>query len=173
MESEVRINRPIISKKILGFYVATVIFIAALIVSFAYLAFSIAPFELIYALIVLIPIEIIMLSILISFRRTEYVLTKEDLLIRTSRLIAFTKKKRIPLAIVKSVEKTLIPLGFRLFGASFYGGYYHVPGLGRTFITMTNFNDGILLKTEEGENFIITPSNPKDFIEAVKARCFQ
>lgn len=73
MESLELINRPIISKKIAGSFVAGAIFIAVLIVIFAYLALSVAPFELVFALIVLVPIEAAMLSLLVSFHRTEYV----------------------------------------------------------------------------------------------------
>lgn len=91
-------------------------------------------------------------------------------MIRTSRLIALTKEKRVPLAKVKSVERTLIPFGLRLFGASFYGGHYYIPGLGKAFITMTNFNDGVLLRTKDG-NYIITPRNPEEFMKAIKGRC--
>jgi len=69
---------------------------------------------------------------------------------------------------VRSVEKSVIPLGIRLFGASFHGGYYHIPGLGRAFLTITNFKDGLLIKTDCG-NYIITPSNPLDFKEDIQS----
>jgi hypothetical protein len=170
MESLELINRPVISKRIAASYAVVVVFIAVLIVIFAYLAFSVAPFELVFASIVLVPIEAVMLSLLTSFHRTEYILTREELVIKTSRLIALTKERRVPLAKVKSVERTLIPFGLRLFGASFYGGYYYIPGLGRAFVTMTNFNDGVLLRTEDG-NYIITPRNPEEFMKAIRARC--
>ena len=67
---------------------------------------------------ILVCIEAIMLLILVSIYRTRYVLTDDELKIRTTRLIGGTE--RIRLADIVSVEKTLIPLGLRLFGASFH-----------------------------------------------------
>jgi len=67
---------------------------------------------------------------------------------------------------VVHAKKTLIPFGLRLFGASFHGGYYHVPGLGRAFMVITNFEDGVLIKTKHG-NYIITPQNPEDFAKTI------
>lgn len=170
VESSELVNRPVISKKIAGSYAAVAVFIATLIVILAYLSLSVAPIELVFASIALVPVEAVMLSLLVSFHRTEYILTKEELVIRTSRLIALTKEKTVPLAKVKSVERILIPFGLRLFGASFYGGHYYIPGLGRAFVTMTNFHDGVLLRTENG-SYIITPRDPEGFMKGIRARC--
>jgi hypothetical protein len=60
----------------------------------------------------------------------------------------------------------------RLFGASFYGGYYYFPSIGKTFVVMTNFNDGVLIKTKKG-NYVITPSRPGDFITDIDRRRVQ
>ena len=65
------------------------------------------------------------------------------------------------------MNRTLIPFGFRIFGASFYGGYYYFPSVGRAFMVITNFRDGILIKAEH-ENYVITPRDPKSFIEAIE-----
>ena len=105
-----------------------------------------------------------MLLILISIYRTEYTLTDEEFVIRATRLVGGSK--RICLRDVVHAEKTLIPYGIRLFGASFHGGYYHVPGLGRAFMVITNFEDGVLIKTKHG-NYIITPQNPEDFAKTI------
>ncbi len=110
-------------------------------------------------------VEAIILSIVGSLHGTRYVLTDEELLIETGRIIG--GNKRIPLDTVESVERTLIPFGIRLFGASFHGGYYQVPGLGRAFAAITNFNDGLLVKTRQG-NYILTPRDPTAFKEAMK-----
>ena len=75
--------------------------------------------------------------------------------------------KRIPLETVESVHRTLIPFGIRLFGASFYGGYYYFPNVGRAFMVITNFRDGVLIKAQHG-NYVITPRKPEDFIESIK-----
>jgi len=105
--------------------------------------------------------------ILASIYRTSYVVTDDELVINTTRLIG--GRKTIPLKKISSVEKTFIPFGTRLFGASFYGGYYHVPSLGRAFLVMTNFQDGLLIKTEQG-NYIITPSDPLGFKEIIESK---
>ena len=103
--------------------------------------------------------------VLASLYRTRYVLTDSELVLQAPKLIGGSK--RIPLETVESVQRTLIPFGFRLFGASFYGGYYYFPGVGRAFMVITNYRDGVLIKAANG-NYVITPSNPDDFIESVK-----
>jgi hypothetical protein len=63
----------------------------------------------------------------------------------------------------------MIPFGIKLFGASFHGGYYHIPGLGRAFLPATNFKDGLLIKTSHG-SYVITPSDSLGFKETVESR---
>jgi len=159
------VNRPRVSKFIAGLYIGLVVFIAALIVFFTYASFF-TPMGILglTAVVVLIFVEVIILLILISIYRTKYILTDKELLIKTSRLIGGSKS--VSLRDIVHVEKTLIPFGIRLFGASFHGGYYQIPGLGRAFMTITNFNDGVLIKTKHG-NYIITPENPENFREAI------
>lgn len=115
--------------------------------------------------VVLAFVEALMLLLLRSLYLTRYVLTERELTIKTARLIGGNKK--IPIGDIDSVEKTLIPFGVRLFGASFHGGYYQIPNLGRAFLAITNFRDGLLLKTKNG-NYIITPRNPDEFKEVVE-----
>jgi len=110
-----------------------------------------------------------MLLILRSLYRTRYVLTDEELVIKTTKLIG--GDKRIPLKTIKSVEKTLIPFGFRPFGASFHGGYYHIPRLGRTFLAITNLRNGILIKTQQGE-LHYNPKRSRKVYEDYKGECF-
>jgi hypothetical protein len=118
-------------------------------------------------LILLVFIEVMMLLLLRSLYRTRYVLTDEELRIKTTNLIG--GNKTIPLKTIKSIETTLIPFGVRLFGASFHGGYFRVPGLGGTFLVITNLHDGLLIKTEN-RNYIITPKNRLDFKETIEAK---
>lgn len=162
------VNKPKVSKSVAGLYTGIVIFIGALIAFFAYAGFFTPMGVLgIASVIVLMAVEAIMLVILASLYGTRYILTDEKLLIKASKFIGGGKE--ISLKAVKSVERTLIPFGFRLFGASFYGGHYYIPGLGRAFITMTNFDDGVLITSNHG-NYIITPSDPENFIETIKER---
>ena len=162
------INEPDVSKAIVWMYGGIGVFIAALMVFFAFAGFF-TPMGVtgIAALIVLAFVEAVMLLILGSLYRTRYVLTDEELVIKTTKLIG--GNKRISLKTIKSLEETLIPFGVRLFGASFHGGYYQIPGLGRAFLAITNFNDGLLIKTRDG-NYIITPKDPMGFKEAIETR---
>ena len=115
----------------------------------------------------MIVIEVVMVLLLRSIYRTRYILTDEKLVIKTSKLIG--GNKTIPLKTIDSVEATPIPLGLRMFGASFHGGYYHVPNVGKTFEAITNFHDGLLIKSRTG-NYVITPRNRLDFKEAIETR---
>jgi hypothetical protein len=46
------------------------------------------------------------------------------------------------------------------------GGYYYFPNVGRAFVAITNFKDGVLIRTQHG-NYLITPKNPENFIESI------
>ena len=117
--------------------------------------------------VVLVFVEAIMILILRSLCTTKFVLTEREVILKTTRLIG--GNKTIALKDVESIEETLIPFGIRLFGASFHGGYYQVPNLGRAFLAITNFHDGLLIKTKKG-NYIITPRNPVEFKEAIETK---
>ena len=162
------INKPDVSRAIALMYEVLVIFIAAVTVFFVYAAFF-TPMGMvgIVASIVSAFVGVVMLLILVSLYRTRYILTNKELIIKTTKLIG--GGKTIPLKTVKSVDKTLIPFGIKLFGASFHGGYYHVPSMGRAFLSITNFKDGLLIKTSHG-NYVITPNNPPDFKKAIESR---
>jgi hypothetical protein len=163
------VNKPEVSKAIATFYEVMLVLVLALMALFVGLAIF-APIEFIVGVatsVVLAIVASVMILILASFLRTSYVVTEEELVINATRLIG--GRKTIPLRTIDSVEKTVIPFGIRLFGASFYGGYYYIPSLGRAFLAITNFQDGLLLKTEHG-NYIITPSNPLGFKEIVESR---
>jgi hypothetical protein len=159
------VNTPRVSRFIAGTYAGLAVFIAAIIAFFAYASFF-TPFGIVglAATAVLTFVEAIMLLILTSILKTRYVLTDETLFIRANRLIG--GNKHIHLREITSVERTLMPVGLRLFGASFYGGYYRIPGLGRAFMVITNFTDGVLIKTKS-DNYVITPEKPEDFIRAI------
>ena len=159
------VNKPWVSRFIAGVYIGLTAFIAALIAFFVYAGFF-TPLRIIgfIAAAVCIVVAVIMLLILASIRGTRYVLSNGELIIRATRLIGGSKC--VHLGDVENVEKTLIPLGLRLFGASLYGGYYQIPGFGRAFMAITNFNDGVLIKTKFG-NYIITPERPESFMKAI------
>jgi len=162
------INKPEVSRIIMLLYKVLVIFIIAVAVFF-FNAALFTPMGIIgiVASTASALVTVIMLLILGSLYRTRYILTDQDLIVNTTKLIG--GGKTIPLKTVKSVEKTMIPFGVKLFGASFHGGYYHIPSLGRTFLCITNFSDGLLIKTSH-RNYIITPSNPLNFKETIKEK---
>ena len=99
-----------------------------------------------------------------SILSTRYVITGDELIIRSSPLIGGSR--RIRLDSILNVGRTLIPFGFKLFGASFHGGYYYIPSYGRVFMVITNFRDGVMIETRAGR-FIITPRDPDEFVKAL------
>jgi hypothetical protein len=161
------VNRPKVSRFVAGSYAVIAVFTAAVIAFFAYASFF-TPLGVLglAAVSVSVFVEAVMLIILASIYRTKYILTDEELIITATRLIGGSK--RVHLKDVVRVERTLIPAGVRLFGASFYGGHYYIPRLGRAFVTITNFHDGVLIETKSG-NYIITPEKPEDFVKAINA----
>lgn len=161
------VNKPEVSRTIVLSYITLLIFIASLTVFFSYAAIC-TPMGMIagtIAAVVSAFAGLIILLILVSIYQTRYILTKEELIIKTTKLIGGSKT--IPLRTIESAEITMIPFGIRLFGASFHGGYYQIPSLGRVFMAITNFKDGLLIRTTD-RNYIITPSNPTDFITTIE-----
>ena len=165
------VNKPEVSRTIVGFYAGMAVFLAVLFGVIFYFIFTEAPegsFVGLIVLAVIAPIvEGLMLWVLASLYRTRYVVTDGELVLEASSLIGGTK--RIPLETIESVQRTLIPFGFRLFGASFHGGYYYFPSVGRAFMVITNFRDGVLIKATNG-NYVITPSNPDEFIAKINVQ---
>jgi hypothetical protein len=159
------VNKPEVSRPLVWFYIATAVLLAALGALITFLYVQTQKVGAIVGSVVVVAVEIIIISIVVSMHRTEYTLTQRELIMRASVFIGGTK--RVSLETIESAERTLIPFGIRLFGATGYGGYYYFPNIGKTFVVITNFRDGVLIKTKQG-NFLITPKNPDDFIESIK-----
>lgn len=161
------INRPRVSKAIAATYEVLVVFTLAITALFIGLTIftPIAVIAGVVASIAFAFVAVIIMLILASLYRTRYTLTEDDLVISVTRLIG--GHKTIPLRTINSIEWTVIPFGIRLFGASFHGGYYYIPSIGRAFMAITNFQDGLLIKSEN-RNYIITPSNPLDFQKTIE-----
>lgn len=163
------INKPEVSMTTALAYEILLVFIIAIAVFFLYAAFF-TPMGIIPGIVAATAsaiVAVIILRILTSLYQTRYILTDKELVIKTSIFIGGSKT--IPLRTVRCVEKTFIPFGIKLFGASFHGGHYHIPGLGRAFLAITNFKDGLLIKTDQS-NYVITPSNPMGFKKTVENR---
>ena len=161
------VNRPEISKSIALTYGVFIVLTLALTAFFIGLAVF-TPIN-VYAggvvSVMLAFVSLVIMLIFASILRTSYVIRDDELIINATRLIG--GPKTVPLKTISSVEKMVIPFGFRLFGASFYGGYCYFPSIGRAFVVITNFEDGLWIKTEHG-NYIITPSNPLGFKEMIE-----
>ena len=156
------VNKPVVSRWILGFYAFTLAFLVGLTVFLVLLSLLHGPHPLALFLSLVPAFASAFIALLLrSILLTRYILTPGRLEIRVSRLVSGPRV--IPLGEVVEVKRTLIPFGLRLFGASFHAGYYHVPGLGRAFLAITNFRDGVLIKTR-GANYIVTPSKPEEFV---------
>ena len=159
------VNKPEVSGPLAWFYIATAALLAVLAVFFVYLYLQEPVIAGLLGLVVIVVVEIIIISIAVSMYTTRYTLTQSELVLRASIFIGGTK--RISLDTIESAERTLIPFGIRLFGASGYGGYYYFPNIGRAFVVITNFRDGVLIKTKQSI-YLITPRNPDEFIESIK-----
>ncbi len=159
------VNRPSVSRWISLFYILTAVFLGVLGI---WIALAIPKIGLLVS-IVIAAIDALILYLIVSIYRTRYILTEDEILIKAPILVGGSKKIRFKE--VREVQRTFVPFGLRLFGASFYGGYYHIPSLGRTFMLITNYSDGVLIRTDK-LNYIITPSNPDKFIERFKAKMY-
>lgn len=163
------VNKPKISATLVSFYVGVVVFLAAVFSVVFYLVYTQVTAKSIIGIVVLVIAigfsEGIMLWLLASIFRTRYVVTGNELVLKAPALIGGNKK--IPIESIMSMQRTLIPFGIRLFGASFYGGYYYFPSVGRAFMMITNFRDGVLIKAANG-SYVITPRSPDDFIQHIE-----
>ena len=162
------VNEPEVSKITAWSYGLAVAVIATFMVFFAFAGFF-TPLEAggIAVSLLLVFIEIVMLLLLRSQYRTRYILTDEELVIKTTKLIGGTKT--IPLNTIDSVEAMSIIFSFRLFGPRFHGGYYYVPNVGIAFHVITNFKDGLLIRAKN-RNYVITPKNRMAFKEAIESK---
>lgn len=162
------VNKPKISKAIVTTYAVFIVLTLSLTAFFIGLAVF-TPINVVAGVVVSIVlafVSLVIILILASIYRTSYVVRDDELIINATRLIG--GPKTIPLKTITSIEKTVIPFGFRLFGASFYGGYCYFPSIGRAFVVITNFADGLIIKTER-ENYIITPRDPMGFKETIES----
>ena len=152
-----KINRPRISNWIGGFYAATTVLIALL---FACLAFQIGM------LLPLLGTGVLVSAILsvttYCFYRTKYV-------IDGGILYSWSPFANIRLKIsdIRKVERTRVPVYLRV-GASLYSGLFYIAGAGWTKTIMTNLTDGVLITDSKGKHYLITPSNPDEFVKLLK-----
>jgi hypothetical protein len=92
----------------------------------------------------------------------KFIISKKQIIIN-----GLIRKISIDIPNIEIIQKTSIPVGFRLFGAQFLGGAFFFPEIGNTSVTMSNFDDGVLITTKEKKHYIITPQNPQNFIQLI------
>jgi hypothetical protein len=110
-------------------------------------------------------IEFVLFYLFIRAYRTLYTVKPYEI-----KVYGAMGTKTIAIDEIESIKKNSIPSGFRLFGSSFLGGWYYFRGIGKTWVSMTNFKDGVLISTKDDKKYMITPKNPEKFIEIVKKR---
>jgi len=108
-------------------------------------------------------IDLVLYYTLVRANRTLYTLNPHEIKIYGAMGI-----KAISYEQIESIKESAIPCGLRLFGSSFLGGWYYLPGIGRTWVSMTNFKDGVLISTQDNKKYLITPKEPRRFIEIIE-----
>jgi hypothetical protein len=158
------INKPRISKWIGGMYAILTIFVAILYIAIAFgtnvrtssLSLQIFFFGVMFFVLFIVG------SSAISFYRTKYVISNG--VFYSWSPFAVIKFK---LNDIKKVERTIVPIHFRV-GASLYSGRFYVPSLGWTKSIITNLTDGVIITTKDNKHNLITPSNPDKFIKSLE-----
>ena len=153
-----------VSNWIAGLYWAILIFLAVIFIGIPLFA-SMTFFEKSIFVIAFFIVFLIIVYTLFKAYRLSFIISRDRLIID-----GLLKKHNIVFSDIKEVKKVPIPFGFRLFGASFLGGRYYLPGIGNATVIMSNFDDGVLVSTKKGYNFVITPKNPMEFIDNMKNR---
>jgi hypothetical protein len=158
-------NRPRISRWIGGGYAVLTLF---LVILFAWIS-SLPASGIFYAellqWVVAVVIPLLLLIVTFSFFRTKYTIENGKLHSWSPFAVIDLRTKDIAKA-----QRTLIPFSFKGFGASAYSGWFFVPTVGWTRVIITNLSDGVLLKSKDGRNYLITPSRPDSFIKSLKSR---
>src|SRR4030067_2228489 len=89
------VNKPEVSKNIAGFYIGTTVFVSVLFDVVFYFIYTEAPPESLLATAILVPViiivEIVIFLAIASIYRTRYVVTNNELIIKTTSIIGGAK----------------------------------------------------------------------------------
>lgn len=158
------INRPRISKWIGSAYIITALFIAIIFAAIFFLTDMTSVG--IYAQALFSAIMIFVFSLMsitaASFYMTRYTI-KGGVLYSWSPFAVI----KVKISDIRKVERTRIPLHFRV-GASLYSGMFYIPNFGWTKSIITNLGDALLITTRNKKRYMITPSNPDRFLKLLK-----
>ncbi len=155
---------PRLSRWITGMYWSIFAFLIVMLVAIPLLA-EMSSWEKVLFLVVLLAVLAIFIFIMLKAYRMRFIIEKNRIIVS-----GVFKENRIEIPDIKSINKVPIPAGIRLFGASFLGGLYYFPGIGKAWVTMGNFQDGVLISTKKGKHYVITPQEPLKFIQTVKKK---
>ncbi len=156
--------RPRLSKWITGMYWSILAFLIFMHVAIPFLAkMSFREKVLFHG--TLLAVLAMFIFIMVKAYRMKFAIEKSQIIVS-----GVFKENRIEISDIKSINKGPIPAGIRVFGASFLGGLYYFPGIGRAWVSMGNFQDGVLISTKKGKHYVITPQEPLKFIEIIKKR---
>ncbi|UCE39317.1 MAG: hypothetical protein JSW00_08890 [Thermoplasmata archaeon] len=108
-------------------------------------------------------IDLVLYYMLARAKRTLYTLNQHEI-----KIYGAMGTKTISYDQIESIKESAIPCGLRLYGSSFLGGWYYLPGIGRTWVSMTNFKDGVLITAQDNRKYLITPKEPRRFIEIIE-----
>ena len=153
-----------VSKWISGLYWAILIFLAVMFIGVPFLS-AMKYFEKVIFIITFLVVFLIIIFTLYKAYRLSFIISKDKLIIG-----GLLKRHELDFKEIKEVKKIPIPFGFRLFGASFLGGRYYLPGVGNATVAMSNFDDGVLISKKSGYNYVITPLDPMKFIDILKTK---
>jgi len=152
-------NKPLVSNWIGGMYISILIFVA-LLYPIVYLEAAILLKSVFNAAMILVLLIILITTM--GFYNTKYRI-KDGFLYSWSPFMII----KVNIKDIKKVEKTMVPMHFRV-GASLYSGSFYVPNLGWVNSIITNLKDAILITTKKGKYYMITPSNPEKFMKLLK-----
>ena len=155
---------PRLSRWITGMYWSIFVFLIFMLVAVPLLA-KMSSWEKVLFVVVFLAVLAMFIFIMVKAYRMRFTIEKNRIIVS-----GVFKENRIEIPDIKSINKVPIPAGIRLFGASFLGGLYYFPGIGRAWVTMGNFQDGVLISTKKGKHYVITPQEPLKFIETVKKK---
>jgi len=152
------------SRSISWFYCSTIVLLGVLVGLITIFA-PLGTIEKILLVVLFGGIDLALYYMLARAKRTLYSLNSHEIEISGAmgtRTISFDQ--------IETIKESAIPSGVRLFGSSFLGGWYYLPGIGRTWVSMTNFKDGVLISTQDYKKYLITPKEPERFIEIIEKR---
>jgi hypothetical protein len=159
------INKPRISKWIGRSYILLIIVVAGLFSTIAVWSGILGMFlpGIIFTAVTVFAVVLIGV-ITFFFYRTAYT-------IRDGRLYSWSPFATIELDTkdIIIIEQTRVPYSLKGYGAGFYSGMYFIPGFGWTKVIITNLTDGVLISDTNGKRYLITPSDPKGFVETIKS----